>query len=155
MPVVGDYTTADIQGRYVPNFLYTCTKKHVLRGWAGCNPGVQVEKGPPCPRHLTLFFPPFHPKPIHRHQIKLNILSHTYKMADSATHWKFTVTHYRKPEHTHEAFMNWIIQEHLPGAIPIFKKHGILEYSLVSCFFPWITNLVAKRGSLISIVCLI
>ncbi|KAK8091305.1 hypothetical protein PG994_000810 [Apiospora phragmitis] len=46
------------------------------------------------------------------------------------TCWKFTVTHYRKPEHTHEAFMNWITQEHLPGAIPIFKKHGILEYSL-------------------------
>ncbi|KAF7531960.1 hypothetical protein G7054_g8412 [Neopestalotiopsis clavispora] len=51
-------------------------------------------------------------------------------MADSATHWKFTVTHYRRPEHTHEAFMKWIIEEHLPIAMPIFKKHGVIEFVL-------------------------
>lgn len=45
---------------------------------------------------------------------------------------KFTLTHYRKKEHTHEAFIKWIVEKHLPLAIPLFKKHGILEYSLVS-----------------------
>ncbi|CAH0045241.1 unnamed protein product [Clonostachys solani] len=43
---------------------------------------------------------------------------------------KFTLTHYRKPEHTHEAFIDWIVNWHLPRAIPIFKKHGILEYKI-------------------------
>lgn len=45
---------------------------------------------------------------------------------------KYTLTHYRKPEHTHEAFIKWVVEEHLPLAIPVFKKHGIIEYSLVS-----------------------
>lgn len=45
---------------------------------------------------------------------------------------KYTLTHYRKPERTHEAFIKWIVEEHLPLAIPVFKKHGIIEYSLVS-----------------------
>lgn len=44
---------------------------------------------------------------------------------------KFTLTHYRLPEHTHEAFIEWIVAEHLPLALPIFKKHGILEYKIV------------------------
>ncbi|KAI9649990.1 hypothetical protein NHQ30_000003 [Ciborinia camelliae] len=43
---------------------------------------------------------------------------------------KYTITHYRKQQHTHEAFVNWIVKEHLPVAIPIFKKHGVLKYSL-------------------------
>ncbi|KAI1635699.1 hypothetical protein F4809DRAFT_427955 [Biscogniauxia mediterranea] len=43
---------------------------------------------------------------------------------------KYTVTHYRKPQHTHEEFIKWIVEEHLPLAMPIFKKHGILSYSL-------------------------
>ncbi|GAB1312363.1 EthD domain-containing protein [Madurella fahalii] len=43
---------------------------------------------------------------------------------------KYTVTHYRQKEHTHEAFIKWIVEEHLPIAMPIFKKHGVLEYSL-------------------------
>ncbi|RYP30211.1 hypothetical protein DL767_006358 [Monosporascus sp. MG133] len=43
---------------------------------------------------------------------------------------KYTVTHYRKPQHTHEAFIKWIVEEHLPVAMPIFKKHGVLGYSL-------------------------
>ncbi|KAI1461934.1 hypothetical protein F4805DRAFT_188243 [Annulohypoxylon moriforme] len=43
---------------------------------------------------------------------------------------KFTITHYRKKQHTHEAFMKWMVEEHLPIAMPIFKKHGILSYSL-------------------------
>lgn len=57
-------------------------------------------------------------------------------MADSATHWKFTVTHYRRPEHTHEDFMKWIVEEHLPIALPIFKKHGVIEFALVSVARP-------------------
>lgn len=45
---------------------------------------------------------------------------------------KYTLTHYRRPQHTHEAFIEWIVEEHLPIAMPILKKHGILGYSLVS-----------------------
>ncbi|KAI0873969.1 hypothetical protein GGS24DRAFT_501320 [Hypoxylon argillaceum] len=41
-----------------------------------------------------------------------------------ATNVKFTVTHHRRPEHTHEAFMKWIVEEHIPLAIPVFKRHG-------------------------------
>ncbi|KAI1419259.1 hypothetical protein F5Y12DRAFT_278364 [Xylaria sp. FL1777] len=43
---------------------------------------------------------------------------------------KYTVTHYRKPEHTHEDFIKWIVEVHIPLAMPIFKKHGVVEYSL-------------------------
>ncbi|KAJ5281453.1 Dimeric alpha-beta barrel [Penicillium angulare] len=43
---------------------------------------------------------------------------------------KLTITHYRKPEHTHEAFIKWITDEHVPLAIPIFQKHGVIEYTL-------------------------
>ncbi|KAK7937838.1 uncharacterized protein PG986_014706 [Apiospora aurea] len=67
-------------------------------------------------------------------------------MADSSTYYKFTVTHYRRPEHTHEAFMKWIIEEHLPAAMPIFKKHGVVEYSLVS-EVPSQPALAVKDGS--------
>lgn len=49
-----------------------------------------------------------------------------------ATRVKLTLTHYRRPERTHEAFMKWIIEEHLPLAIPVFKRCGVLNYSLVS-----------------------
>jgi hypothetical protein len=45
---------------------------------------------------------------------------------------KFTVTHHRQPAHSHEDFITWIVDEHLPLAIPIFKKHGAIGYSLVS-----------------------
>ena len=48
------------------------------------------------------------------------------------THVKLTVTHYRKPEHTHEAFMKWLVEEHVPLAVPVFKRCGVLNYSLVS-----------------------
>ena len=48
---------------------------------------------------------------------------------------KYTVTHHRKQQHTHEAFIKWIVEEHLPVAMPIFKKHGILAYSLVSASY--------------------
>ncbi|KAI1316784.1 hypothetical protein F5Y16DRAFT_414702 [Xylariaceae sp. FL0255] len=47
-----------------------------------------------------------------------------------ATHAKLTVTHYRQPQHTHEAFMRWIIDEHLPLAMHVFKRSGIISYSL-------------------------
>jgi len=43
---------------------------------------------------------------------------------------KYTLTHYRQPQHTHEAFIKWIFEEHLPLAMPIFKKHSIIAYSL-------------------------
>ncbi|KAI1167691.1 hypothetical protein F5B18DRAFT_600976 [Nemania serpens] len=43
---------------------------------------------------------------------------------------KYTVTHYRRPEHTHDAFVKWITEEHLPLAMPVLKKHGVLGYSL-------------------------
>ncbi|CAJ2501516.1 Uu.00g043690.m01.CDS01 [Anthostomella pinea] len=43
---------------------------------------------------------------------------------------KLTITHHRKPEHTHEAFMKWIVEKHVPLAVPVFKKHGIIGYSL-------------------------
>ena len=45
---------------------------------------------------------------------------------------KYTITHYRKPEHTHEAFIKWIVEKHIPLAIPVLKKHGATGYSLVS-----------------------
>lgn len=45
---------------------------------------------------------------------------------------KYTITHYRNQQHTHEAFIKWMVEEHLPIAMPIFKKNGVLEYSLVS-----------------------
>ncbi|KAF4637482.1 hypothetical protein G7Y89_g598 [Cudoniella acicularis] len=43
---------------------------------------------------------------------------------------KYTVTHNRKPQHTHDAFIKWIVEEHLPLALPILKRHGVLGYSL-------------------------
>ncbi|KAK8851627.1 hypothetical protein PGQ11_014106 [Apiospora arundinis] len=43
---------------------------------------------------------------------------------------KFTITHYRLPQHTHEAFIKWITDEHLPLAMPVLKRHGVLGYSL-------------------------
>jgi hypothetical protein len=52
------------------------------------------------------------------------------KMAEAPV--KYTLTHYRKPQHDHESFINWIVKEHLPLALPVLKKHGVLEYSLVS-----------------------
>lgn len=47
---------------------------------------------------------------------------------------KLTITHHRLPQHTHEAFIDWIIKEHLPLAIPVFKKYGVIDYSLVRIF---------------------
>ncbi|RYP50621.1 hypothetical protein DL768_003903 [Monosporascus sp. mg162] len=38
---------------------------------------------------------------------------------------KYTVIHYRKQQHTHEAFIKWIVEEHLPVAMLPFKKHGV------------------------------
>ncbi|KAJ5915682.1 Dimeric alpha-beta barrel [Penicillium verhagenii] len=43
---------------------------------------------------------------------------------------KLTMTHYRQQQHSHEAFINWIVQDHLPLAIPVFEKYGLTEYSL-------------------------
>ncbi|KAJ5232892.1 hypothetical protein N7468_005848 [Penicillium chermesinum] len=43
---------------------------------------------------------------------------------------KLTITHYRKPQHTHEAFINWMVESHLRVAIPVFKKHGLISYHL-------------------------
>ncbi|KAF2799402.1 hypothetical protein K505DRAFT_265852 [Melanomma pulvis-pyrius CBS 109.77] len=43
---------------------------------------------------------------------------------------RFTLTHYRKAGTAHDAFMKWIVEVHLPKAIPLFKKHGITGYAL-------------------------
>ncbi|KAH7310704.1 hypothetical protein B0I35DRAFT_514724 [Stachybotrys elegans] len=43
---------------------------------------------------------------------------------------KYTVTHYRKKNHTQEEFIKWIVEVHLVKAIPIFQRHGIIEYSI-------------------------
>lgn len=45
---------------------------------------------------------------------------------------RFTITHYRQQRHSHEAFMKWMVEEHLPLAMPVFTKYGVIEYSLVS-----------------------
>ena len=47
---------------------------------------------------------------------------------------KLTITHHRKQEHTHEAFINWIIEDHLQVAIPVFKKYGLISYHLVGIY---------------------
>lgn len=62
---------------------------------------------------------------------------------------KFTITHYRLPQHTHEAFINWITEEHLPLALPVLKKHGALGYSLVSSRFEFFlaTRLLLLRSA--------
>ncbi|TVY75829.1 putative oxygenase [Lachnellula suecica] len=52
---------------------------------------------------------------------------------------KFTLTHYRKPEHTHEEFIKWIVEKHLPLAVPVFKRHGIISYSLCSHDIQFVT----------------
>jgi len=48
---------------------------------------------------------------------------------------EYTVTHYHKDEHTHEAFVKWITEQHLSLALPVFNKYGVLGYSLVSGYF--------------------
>ena len=50
---------------------------------------------------------------------------------------RFTLTHYRKAGTTHERFMKWLVEVHLPKAIPLFKKHGITGYALVSSSYDW------------------
>ena len=55
-----------------------------------------------------------------------------YTEQQKAKPLKFTLTHHRKAGTTHEAFMKWIVEVHLPKAIPIFKKHGVTGYALVS-----------------------
>lgn len=63
---------------------------------------------------------------------------------------KCTLTHYRKKEHTHEEFIRWIVEKHLPLAITILKKHGVLGYSLVSalCYdFELLTILISPSSS--------
>ncbi len=64
---------------------------------------------------------------------------------------KFSLTHYRKAGITHEAFMKWIVEVHIPKAIPIFKKHGIIGYALVSSssqFFLRLEDNVADHGDI-------
>ncbi|KAK2599134.1 hypothetical protein QQS21_005395 [Conoideocrella luteorostrata] len=55
---------------------------------------------------------------------------------------KFTITHYRQPKRTHEEFKKWITEEHLPLALPVFQKHGILGYTLF--FTPQALNNTVK-----------
>ena len=58
---------------------------------------------------------------------------------------KYTVTHHRKPEHTHEEFIKWIVEEHIPLAVPLFKKYGVTRYSLVSIYFSSRQNVTILR----------
>lgn len=57
---------------------------------------------------------------------------------------KFAITHYRKPQHTYEDFIKWIVEGHLPFAIPVFKKHGILGYTLVSVLLRYGTTVLTS-----------
>lgn len=52
-------------------------------------------------------------------------------MADQGRLIKYTVGHYRQKGVSHEDFLKWLTHEHLPAAIPIFKRHGIKKYTLV------------------------
>ncbi|KAI1819446.1 hypothetical protein F4861DRAFT_138490 [Xylaria intraflava] len=63
-----------------------------------------------------------------------------------ATHVKFTVTHYRRPEHTHEEFMKWLVEEHVRLAMPVFKRHGVINYSLFTTPDPMNAALRAEMG---------
>ncbi|KAI0023597.1 hypothetical protein F4780DRAFT_776623 [Xylariomycetidae sp. FL0641] len=56
-------------------------------------------------------------------------------------HVKLTITHYRRSERKHDDFMRWIVEEHIPLAIPAFKRCGVLNYSLVTAMN---ANLKAK-----------
>ncbi|KAI0023525.1 hypothetical protein F4780DRAFT_53438 [Xylariomycetidae sp. FL0641] len=43
---------------------------------------------------------------------------------------KYTITHHRNKKHTHEEFMKWFVKEHIRLAMPVFKRHGVITYSL-------------------------
>lgn len=45
---------------------------------------------------------------------------------------KYTASHYRQEGVSHEDFVRYMTDEHIPAALPLFKKHGIVKYSLVS-----------------------
>ncbi|KAH8689030.1 hypothetical protein BGW36DRAFT_391588 [Talaromyces proteolyticus] len=49
-------------------------------------------------------------------------------MADKPV--KFAITHYRLPKHSHEDFIKWIVEVHIPKAIPVFRKYGVIDYTL-------------------------
>ncbi|KAN0121904.1 hypothetical protein V8E51_000230 [Hyaloscypha variabilis] len=34
---------------------------------------------------------------------------------------KYTITHHRQPKHTHEAFIKWIVEDHIPAAMPFLS----------------------------------
>ncbi|ROW13953.1 hypothetical protein VPNG_04077 [Cytospora leucostoma] len=43
---------------------------------------------------------------------------------------KYTVGHHRNKAVSHEEFIKWFTHEHLPLALPVFKKHNISKYTL-------------------------
>ena len=45
---------------------------------------------------------------------------------------KYTVEHFRKDGVSEQAFHDWFHRVHLPQALPLLKKHGILRYAVVS-----------------------
>lgn len=53
-------------------------------------------------------------------------------MSEQRRLMKYTVGHYRQKGVSHEEFINWLTKEHLPVAVPIFKRNGIVKYTLVS-----------------------
>lgn len=74
----------------------------------------------------------FHHFPSHASQHReLEEMAEVKKQQDDRP-LKFTLTHYRKEGITHDAFMKWLVEVHLPKAFPVLKKHGVTGYALVS-----------------------
>lgn len=45
---------------------------------------------------------------------------------------KYTVEYCRKDGVSEKAFIDWFINQFLPRAVPIMRKHNILQYAIVS-----------------------
>ncbi|KAL9622768.1 MAG: hypothetical protein Q9160_002886 [Pyrenula sp. 1 TL-2023] len=45
---------------------------------------------------------------------------------------KYTVEHYRKEGVTEQAFLDWFRNVHIPAALPLMKKHGIVGYAVLA-----------------------
>ena len=44
---------------------------------------------------------------------------------------KYTVEYYRKDGVSEKAFVDWFTNQFLPRAVPIMRKHNILQYATV------------------------
>lgn len=45
---------------------------------------------------------------------------------------KISVQHYKAKNVSEEEFVRWLKEEHIPVALDIIRKHGVVRYSLVS-----------------------